>query len=238
MSNVRQEQPRDANVGIHDGAFADDSEKSVRGEVTVIVVDDNSDEEDEKQDEKQKTIPLLVDGGNDKKASKTSADARELHWGLNVKDAVKRLPDLDPLSDFMYAHLGIASKGDVEWAIDRAYKMQHVRRKYKIRGTYEEGTKAIRKMMERLPRQALSFTFNPHSGKVVMVMDTAESLTGIFKDQKSEETVIRGCFYACYAMFPSFECVRVGNTIIGDEAFSMPSFLPNSLRIHMRHFLA
>ncbi|CAB9502548.1 expressed unknown protein [Seminavis robusta] len=136
----------------------------------------------------------------------------ELHWALNVKDAVKRLPDLDTLSDLMYCHLGIASKGDVEWAIGRAYKMQLVRQQYKILGTYEEGAKAIRTFMEKAPGTIMSFSYNPHNGRAVLVIDScATPLNKVFEDPKSTEITVRGCFYLCYALFPSLECVRVGN---------------------------
>ncbi|CAB9507694.1 expressed unknown protein [Seminavis robusta] len=90
--------------------------------------------------------------------------------------------------------------------------MQRVRSEYSILGTYEDGVQAIRAFMDFAPKTLMSFTFNPHTGKSVLVIDGVVPLQELWREPKNVNITIRGCFYLCYATFPTLQCVRVGNT--------------------------
>ncbi|CAB9525743.1 expressed unknown protein [Seminavis robusta] len=136
---------------------------------------------------------------------------QEKEWAIEIKDAIENLPDLDDLSDFMYVNLAISGKGSLEWAVDRAYKMQEVRQEYNIALTYEEGKRSLQRMTELLPNYFMSYDFDPHSGKCTLVMDAANPTIKVMRNPRSGDELCRAVHYMCYATFPSFESVRLGN---------------------------
>ncbi|CAB9511142.1 expressed unknown protein [Seminavis robusta] len=161
--------------------------------------------------EKAASCEAPSNGNNDQfpfDRSLLSLSVLELRRAWQVKAAFRSFCDLDFESDFMFAHLAIAAKGDLEWAIDRAYKMQRVRREYNVLGTYEEGVKAIRVFLDIAPKTLMSFMYNPRSGRSVLVFDSAVPLQELCH-QKNMDITIRGSFYLCYATFPTLQCVHV-----------------------------
>ncbi|CAB9506907.1 expressed unknown protein [Seminavis robusta] len=139
----------------------------------------------------------------------------EKELALEIRETIQGLPDVDNVSDFMAAHLAIACKGDMTWAMDRVYKMRDIRKEYKIALTYPEGAKTIQDMFALAPDLLLSYQYNLHTGDVVLVMDmTSQYAKEAFSNPKSMNIVGRGVHYLCHAMFPCFEAVRVGNVHI------------------------
>ncbi|CAB9501721.1 unknown protein [Seminavis robusta] len=136
---------------------------------------------------------------------------QEKEWALEIKQAIEDLPDLDVLSDFMCVNLAIAGKGSVDWALDRAYKMQETRKEYNIALTYEEGKRALQKLAENIPCGLLSYDFDLHTGKCTLVLHFAESIKASMRDPRKADEICRGVHYLCYSTFPSLESVRVGN---------------------------
>ncbi|CAB9522925.1 expressed unknown protein [Seminavis robusta] len=131
---------------------------------------------------------------------------------LDIKDAVEGLPDLDNLSDFMYANMALV--WDVTTSIKHAYIMQEVRKEYKILLTYEDGVRAFTEVMELVPTFFLSYMFDVKDAKSVLVMDLSVPKNEMWRDPKKIEKFMRCGFYLSYATFPTLETVRKGKTDI------------------------
>ncbi|CAB9496573.1 expressed unknown protein [Seminavis robusta] len=129
---------------------------------------------------------------------------------LNIKELVEGLPDLNGLSDLMYANLAVL--GDAEWALERAYQMQEVRQEYKIRLTYQDAVQSIKALMELLPLTFLSYSFNLQQAESIMIVDLIKFRLTLWRDPKGFETMMRGLFYLSYATIPSLEIARKGKT--------------------------
>ncbi|CAB9518976.1 expressed unknown protein [Seminavis robusta] len=104
--------------------------------------------------------------------------------------------------------------GDVNWAVDRAYKMQEVREEYNILLTYEDGVRSIEAMVDLLPLVWMSYTFNLQTGSSVMVLDSTKYRTSLWKNPRNIEIMVKGGFYAMYATHPCLEVVRKGKVDI------------------------
>ncbi|CAB9501973.1 expressed unknown protein [Seminavis robusta] len=141
---------------------------------------------------------------------KLSKEEREL--ALEIKESIESLPDLDILSDFMYANMALV--GGVEEAVEKAYLMQEVREEYKIQLTYEDGVRSIRDMIKLLPLTFMSYSFDLKQDRSVMVLDCTKFRQTIWRDPKNMEIILRGAFYVSYATFPSLGIVRAGKTDI------------------------
>ena len=48
----------------------------------------------------------------------------EQQWALDLRAAIEACPELDPLSDFMYAQIAIYQGGDLEKGLEMATTMQ------------------------------------------------------------------------------------------------------------------
>ncbi|CAB9521427.1 expressed unknown protein [Seminavis robusta] len=149
---------------------------------------------------------------------KLSKEEREL--ALEIKESIECLPDVDMLSDFMYANMALV--GGVEEAVEKAYLMQEVREEYKILLTYEDGVRSLRDIIELLPLVFMSYSFDLKQDRSVLVLDCTKFRQTVWRDPKSMERILRGAFYMSYATFPSLGIVRAGKTDIFEwEGFEL-----------------
>ncbi|CAB9504812.1 expressed unknown protein [Seminavis robusta] len=144
----------------------------------------------------------------------------EKERALLIKNAIEALPDLDNLSDFMYANMALV--GSVAESVEKAFLMQEVRQEYNIQLTYADGVRSLSAMIELMPLVFMCFSFNLEEERSLMVLDATKLRTSIWRDPKNVEIIIRGAFYLCYATFPTLGIVRAGKTDIFEfEGFQM-----------------
>jgi hypothetical protein len=89
--------------------------------------------------------------------------ADERRWALAIKAAIEQEPEVDNLSDFMYAQYGIICKGNVADAVDRAESLQWYRHNYGVAGSLKDGEKALRDMVETQPEVYLLVLILPRA---------------------------------------------------------------------------
>ncbi|CAB9528957.1 expressed unknown protein [Seminavis robusta] len=131
---------------------------------------------------------------------------------LDIKEAIESLPDLDNLSDFMYANMALV--WDVATAVEHAYILQEVRMEYKVPVTFEDGVRALTELFETIPLYFLSYMFDLRAAKSVLVMDLSSIGQRLMRDPKNVEKIIRGASYVCYATIPTLDIVRKGKNDI------------------------
>jgi hypothetical protein len=76
---------------------------------------------------------------------------KENENALAIQEMVEGLPDLDNLSDLMYAQLAIICKDRVEDAVNRCYGMQEFRHEYNLVDNLEQGSRYLRWGIQQLP---------------------------------------------------------------------------------------
>lgn len=141
---------------------------------------------------------------------------RENDRAKNIKAAVESLPDLDNLSDLMYAQLAIVCKDDVEDAIHRCYGMQGFRQEYKLVDTYEQGCKYLKTTLQLFPEMFLSFSYSEHEGRFVFVHDAEKFEPKAFTTADMADDWMRMCYYTHFIYFPDVEAIRRGIVIVCD----------------------
>lgn len=146
----------------------------------------------------------------------------ERGWALDIKDAIEMFPELDNLSDFVYATLAVAVKDNVEDAVRRAHQLQAFREEYGLKDTLQESQHIIAKAVQQHPSLCYDVSFHPKQGKYILVQDIAAfSPTEEPTTQQVEDFAIFG-YYLLHALFPDLESTRRGYTVFVEcEGFSV-----------------
>jgi hypothetical protein len=134
----------------------------------------------------------------------------ERQWVLAVKAALQSDPELDQLSDFMYAQIAIVESGDIEKAIERAHKLQHYRQEYDIRENYAEGKRAIEAFTRKFPSFLLHFQYMQILGVLSIMLDFCNFDTAVFSSVEGEKVFFAAVYYMNHAFNIDFEAVRTG----------------------------
>jgi hypothetical protein len=145
--------------------------------------------------------------------------AEENQHAVDIKEIVEGLPDLDNLSDFMYAQLAIVCKGNLEDVVERCYGLQEFRQEYEILDTYEQGRQFLRKTFDWFPEKILSFTFSEKEGTYVLVHNVGKfEPSRVFTSAEMVDEWLTFMYY-CYIMFfPDLESLRKGVISVNDCA--------------------
>ena len=141
---------------------------------------------------------------------------KEYEDALEIKAMVEMSPDLDDLSDLMYAQLAIVCKDNVEDAIERCYGMKEFRQEYKIVDTYEQGEHYLKKIVQLFPEQFLSLSYSNDEGKYVFVHDVEKFDTKAFTSAELADDWLRMMYYNHILFFPDIESIRKGIIIAVD----------------------
>jgi hypothetical protein len=97
-------------------------------------------------------------------ADRMAITDEERQWSLAIKAAIESDVELDNLTDYQYAQLGIIDQDHVEGAVDRARQMQLVREEYALKDTYKDGVYFVHAFMKQHPRVVLSVEYHPDDG--------------------------------------------------------------------------
>lgn len=159
----------------------------------------------------EEPLPAIMGPHDPKRMALTR---EEKQWALDIKDIVKMMPDLDNLSDFMYAQLALICEDDTEDAIRRAYGLQAFREEYNILDTYEDGCRCIRALVGLFPEELLSFGFSHQGGTYVLVHDASKLKTTALDTPKKVETFFAASYYLHQAMIPDMASARKGIIVL------------------------
>ena len=148
----------------------------------------------------------------------------ETVWALQVKRAIAQQPEIDTISDFMCAQLAILAEGDTAGAVERAAGLQAVREEYKFMDNYQDGRIGLRQLVERNPRQFLSFSYSELEGKYVLVHDVAQCdvssarqmADGYYASSRrdQERILLVGGYFLHHAMTMDFASIRQGLIVL------------------------
>jgi hypothetical protein len=133
------------------------------------VIDDNVEEAVHDGAVHDAPIPHIL-GLNDPRRMKLTRE--EYLWALEFKTEVEQLPELDNLSDFMYAQFAIIARGgNLDGAIQRAFGLQEFRHEYAIMGNLQDGQRQMHQLMKLYPQDLVSFSYSHDEGAYVLIRD-------------------------------------------------------------------
>jgi hypothetical protein len=150
-------------------------------------------ENDDIQNGNEDSIPVALSLVDPRRMKLTQS---EQEWALEVKTLFKSMPDLEELSDFMYAQIAlVVQKDDVEEAARRALGLQGFKQEYKILDTFEEGCRCFEKAIQLNPDYFLGYTFSEKEGTYVFVHDLAKLDASTFNTPEKVEDWLRLYYY-------------------------------------------
>ena len=135
---------------------------------------------------------------------------QENQHALEIKEMVEGMPDLDNLSDLMYAQLAIVCKDNVENAIERCYAMQEFKQEYIIVDTVQQGFRHLQANFALFPEQMLSFSFAQSEGTYTFVHDFTKFEPKAFTSAEMAEDWLKVMYYSHILFFPDIESIRKG----------------------------
>lgn len=125
---------------------------------------------------------------------------------LAIKEMVEGMPDLDNLSDFMYAQLALICEDNVEDAINRCFGMQDFRREYGLVDSLQEGSRYLRWGINQFPLHFVNFEFHEATGMYFFVVD----MDKIRFSAEMVEEFGKLMYYSVHLFVPDMEAVRRG----------------------------
>ncbi|CAB9502755.1 expressed unknown protein [Seminavis robusta] len=146
--------------------------------------------------------------------SRMKLTSQEHQWALNIKTAIQAHSEIDPITDFMCAHLAIHFQADVESAVESALRLQGYRQDNDLLDTLSDSRRALTKYVNLFPRLFLSYFFNPHDGNYNFVYDITQFSGKKMTRTEMYTTSNAGAFYLCHAMSADFELIRRGVIVI------------------------
>jgi hypothetical protein len=134
---------------------------------------------------------------------------QETEWALRIKEHISSLPDINNLSDMLYAQLAIVTEGDVDEAARRATNLQNLKEELKIQDDYVNGAQAVAKYLTYFPGSLMSLYYCHPLGRYVAVCDAA-MFRGL-KDHEKKRASLVWCYYLCHILNPDLEATRRGS---------------------------
>jgi hypothetical protein len=144
----------------------------------------------------------------------------ERAWAQEIKTAVAATPDLDPLSDYMYAQMAIVNMAytpqrNTQSVLDRFRTLQELRQENGVLNTAPHGCHAIQQLVFDLaPGSMLAYNFIPEKKTYVCTMDMTNFDMGILRDPRKTKDWLAACYYLLQAFHPDFESTRKGLIIL------------------------
>lgn len=134
----------------------------------------------------------------------------ERRWGLELKQAVQALPDLDELTDFWYAQIALVVGGDLEQGVERVYGLQHYRQEHDIKEELEHAKIMLARYLKRMRGHILHFEYRNREGSYVVVFDFLKFDTRELASDIGREETWAGIYYSNHAFNPDMEAIRQG----------------------------
>ncbi|CAB9505149.1 expressed unknown protein [Seminavis robusta] len=136
----------------------------------------------------------------------------EHQWAVAVKTAIEKIPDLDDLTDFMYAQIAIVSQGNGRDAVVRAFRLQEHKKDNEIMDTLDDA-------LRNLPKESyfISIDYSLESGGYIVAYDVGNYSNGaIWLNPEETRYYNRRAFYATHMAFCDLEALRVGATVLAE----------------------
>ena len=170
---------------------------------------DEDDEDEEEEDEEGENNPLGVAPpiAPGESASTATQDPmkltdQEVAWAWAIKTAIEQDPELDNLTDFMYAQLALNDGGNLEAALERVTNLQYFREEYKVVDNLQEGKRWTTEWLTYARGVVCSFSYHPAGGNYCLVYDLSAVDTSMLR--RGLEMGMVGGYYLCHAMSPDF----------------------------------
>jgi hypothetical protein len=139
---------------------------------------------------------------------------QERNRAINIKEAIARTDDLDPVSDFMCAQLALIDGSNIERALERVQHMQHFKEEYGILDTLQHGGKCLIDYIDLFPRLHLSFSYCWQTGTYVMMYDNKEAKGRVLNSEERIRAWLGGVYYTCQSVCCDFAAIRCGTTLV------------------------
>lgn len=139
----------------------------------------------------------------------------EVEWAIAIKNAILGLPDVDNLPDFMYGQLALIDKGDVDYAVQRAYGLQHLREEYDLQDTYEHACRTVKESIATFPGFYLDFSFVERDDCYAFVCDMKGfDIKRLMGNPNGDALYVGGEYYMLHSMCPDFASIRKGTVML------------------------
>lgn len=184
--------------------------------ILALAEDTSSSDEDAEQDDENGSgsglgqvgsLPGLMGRADARRMMLTT---EEHYFALEIKQAIEATPEIDNLSDFMYAQFALICKANVNDAVNRAKSLQGFKTEHGITDSYEEGCREIEEVAQLLPNLVLFFGFSHSDGCYVMVHDSVQIDAGVLNTASKTSTCFANTYYHVHAACPDLESVRKG----------------------------
>ena len=159
-------------------------------------------------------VHVLAEESDDDLRMRLSPDERA--WAWTIKNAIENDPELDNLSDFMYAQMALIEGrwNDLEGIVDRAHQLQAFRQEYKIRDSCtKEAARRLQEWMKICPGHLLSLRFDEENGNYIYAFDSTKICARtLASNPRAFEACIVSLYYILHATHCDFEAIRRGLT--------------------------
>ena len=133
---------------------------------------------------------------------------------LEIRAAVRRDPQLKPLSDFMCAQFAIVSlmeDNELKVVIDKIYQLQHLKEEYEILDNEEDGAEAVSRLVQDVnPGNHLAYGYCHLEKAYFHVCNLTRFDSMILNDPKKYSSWMAGEYYVNQAQYPDLEAIRRG----------------------------
>lgn len=190
--------------------------------------DDSADEEEETTDgEEDEDRFLFEEMLPPKDPRRMRLTAEERNWAVALKEAIEATPDLDNLSDFLYAQIAMVEQGNVEKALERAHTLQGFREEYHVLDTFEDATWRLGRWIQRLPGHIMHHFFSEYNGGYVAVIDAVRMDTSCVDSLEGIRDFLGGTYYVHHTLCVDLCSVRQGATMFleyGGYRWKVPNY--------------
>lgn len=141
---------------------------------------------------------------------------------LALKAAIESSDHIKNVSDFDCVTLALGCDGNLERALEAAFKLQCFRELYKIEETVEDGIRTIRGFMQQHPGLILEVCYLPTEQTYWFFLDFAQFRPALVKSDQDFRFFQGGAYYIYRAMCSNIQGIRTGAiTMIECEGVSM-----------------
>jgi hypothetical protein len=134
----------------------------------------------------------------------------ERQQALALKAAIESSDHIKNVSDFDVVTVALGCEGNLERALEAAYKLQCFRELYKIEESVEDGIRTIRGLMQQHPGLILEVCYLPSEQTYWFFLDFARFLPALVKSDQDFRLFQGGAYYIYRAMSSSIQSIRKG----------------------------
>lgn len=141
---------------------------------------------------------------------------QEKEWAMEIKAAVAKDPELEPLTDFMYAQIAIVTLENnppepIASVVDRVARYQAGLQAHDIRDTYESACSALEETFCNLiPGHFIGFDYYQAEGSYVLATDMTKFCRTVEACPRKQDTHRAAATFLLHAQQPDFEAMRRG----------------------------